>query len=391
MPYPLRILELRSVRGTGGGPEKTILSGAALADPARYVVTVCYIRDRRDSVFAIDERARDMGVDYVEIYERHSFDFSIWAALRQLTRARRIDIIHSHDYKTNLYAWLLSRVEPIAPLATLHGYTGSTLRERFYYAADKRIVGRFPRLIAVSEQLRGELIRTGSRPERVVRVLNGIDDTVFHHDDSMGARARAAFGLGPSDIVIGTVGRLERQKRFDLLLQAFHELCQRRGAGALRLVIAGDGSLREALADDCARLGLANVRLVGHQTDIILLHHAFDVFVQSSDYEGTPNAVLEAMALETPIVATDVGGTNELVTADVHGLVVPPRQPTAIVNAIERVFANRDATRRRVAAARRRVECELSFRARMSTVERIYDALAGATCDPRPPRALERA
>jgi hypothetical protein len=76
---PIRILELRSVRGTGGGPEKTILSGAAQSDTARFAVAVCYIRDRRDPVFSVDTHASRLPIDYIEIRERHSFDPSVWA------------------------------------------------------------------------------------------------------------------------------------------------------------------------------------------------------------------------------------------------------------------------------------------------------------------------
>src|SRR5687768_15152196 len=95
---PVRVLEFRSVRGTGGGPEKTILLGAAMADVSRVQVTVCYIRDRRDGVFAIDERAAKAGVDYIEVREQHSFDVSIWDKLRTIVRERNIDIIHAHEY-----------------------------------------------------------------------------------------------------------------------------------------------------------------------------------------------------------------------------------------------------------------------------------------------------
>ena len=83
---PVRVLELRSVRGTGGGPEKTILMGAAMADPRSTHVTVCYLRDRRDGIFAVDARARTARVDYVEVLERHSFDPGVWAALRRIIR-----------------------------------------------------------------------------------------------------------------------------------------------------------------------------------------------------------------------------------------------------------------------------------------------------------------
>ena len=102
---------------------------------------------------------------------------------------------------------------------------------------------------------------------------------------------------------------------------------------------------------------------------------AFDVFVQSSDYEGTPNAVLEAMAVETPVVATTAGGTAELLTNEVHGLLVPCGNPGALHNAIERTIADTAGTTRRVAAARQRVEHELSFEQRMKRLEAVYEQM----------------
>ena len=106
---------------------------------------------------------------------------------------------------------------------------------------------------------------------------------------------------------------------------------------ALRLVIAGDGSLRGDLEAACAHARRLDdcCRLTGHVDDVASVHHALDLFVQSSDYEGTPNAVLEAMAFETPLVATDAGGTAELVTDGVHGLVVPAGSPDRLYDALE--------------------------------------------------------
>src|SRR5215813_8107252 len=118
MARPIRVLELRSVRGTGGGPEKTILLGAARSDPARIAVTVCYIRDARDDVFSIDRRADGLPIDYVELRERNSTDWRVWPQLKQLVRERQIDIVHAHDYKTDLLVWLLGRGRHAIPLAT---------------------------------------------------------------------------------------------------------------------------------------------------------------------------------------------------------------------------------------------------------------------------------
>lgn len=379
MTRVIRVLELRSVRGTGGGPEKTILLGAARSDPARFAVTVCYIRDLRDHIFDLHARATALGVDYHEIQERHSFDPSIWPALRRLVRERRIDIVHAHEYKTDALALLLARAERVVPLATVHGWTGHAGRERWlYYPVDRRLLAWFPRIVAVSREIRTTLVRAGVDPARIRTVLNGIDHRAVRRDRAQQPAVRAELGLAPGETVIGAVGRLEPQKRLDLLLEAFAMLRQRRAG--LRLCIAGDGSERHALERRAERLGLSRTacRFLGHRPDIVRLHHAFDLFVQASSYEGTSNAVLEAMALETPVVATGVGGTGELLRHEIDGLIVPARDVRALAAAIDSTLDHRDVTRRRVAFARLRIEHELSFDTRMRAIEQMYLALAAA-------------
>jgi glycosyltransferase involved in cell wall biosynthesis len=374
----MRVLELRSVRGTGGGPEKTILLGAAQADPARCHVTVCYIRDGRDRVFGIDARAAALGVEYTEIHERHSFDPLVWPALLRLVRDRRVDIVHAHDYKTDLLVWLLHRWTGARVLATAHGWSGFTRRERrVYYPGDKRLLARFPRVVAVSSLIRDEIVRYGAAPERVSVILNGIDPVLFRRDRHREPAARAALGLEPGTRVVGAIGRLESEKRFDLLVQAFAELHARHPE--LRLVIAGDGSQRAAIERLVSVLGVsAACRLPGHLTDVRDLHHVLDVCVQSSDTEGTPNAVLEAMAMETPVVATAVGGTAELIRAGIDGWLVTPGSSRELTDTLASVLSDPGTARTRAVAARARVEGELSFGARMAALERVYEAIMGA-------------
>jgi glycosyltransferase involved in cell wall biosynthesis len=374
MNRPIRILELRTVRGTGGGPEKTILQSAARADPSWFAVTVCYLRDSRDAAFRIHEQAASLKVDYQEIQERHSWDPKIWSMLRHLVRDRHIDIIHSHEYKSNFLALPLAKFGGAIPLATVHGWTGHSRREKFYYAVDKRLLRAFPRLIAVSDQIRQTLVDAGIRQNRIHIVLNGIDPHIFHRDRAKESAIRSAMGVGPREKVIGAVGRLEPQKRFDILLQAFARIRPTRPE--LRLYIAGEGGERANLQNMIHRLGLGNAcRLLGHRTDVVELHHGFDLFVQSSDYEGTPNSVLEAMAMETPVVATRAGGTAELIQDGVHGLLVTPGDAAVLAGAMELALAEPSATAQRSAAARRRVELEFSFDLRLKTVEAIYEQL----------------
>jgi len=371
---PIRILELRSVRGTGGGPEKTILLGALMSDP-QFQITVCYMRDQRDRIFGVDQRAAHTGVDYVEVTEKHSFDPGVWPQLRRLIREREIDVIHSHDYKTNLLALLLARAAGVKALSTVHGWTGHSLRERWgYYPADKRLLARFPRAVAVSSEIRQELIRCGAEPDRVTTVLNGIDHRKFRRDPARVAGARAALGAEPDNIVIGAVGRLEPQKRFDLLLEAFAVISRR--FPRARLFIVGDGSSRRALDEQIKSLQLGDrCRLVGHVDDVVPAYHAFDLLVQSSDYEGTPNAVLEAMAFEVPIVATAAGGTAEIVRDGIDGRVVPIGQVDLLIRDVTRALEDPTSATAMAQQARRRVEGELSFETRVRRIESIYSEM----------------
>lgn len=375
----IRVLELRSVRGTGGGPEKTILLGTALTDRSRFEVTVCYIRDARDGVFAIDEWSRSLGIPYIEVHERHSLDPSVVPALRRIVRERGIDILHAHEYKTDLLALLVAKLEGVLPLATAHGWTGHSAKElRLYYPADRWLLARYPHVVAVSEEIRQVLIRAGAAPERVTTVLNSIDPDAFRREPARERVMRASLGLPEDAVVLGAVGRAEPQKRFDLLVEVFAELAAARPR--LHLVIAGDGSTLPALRAQVAALGPAagRIHLLGHRTDVPALHHAFDVFVQSSDYEGTPNAVLEAMALGTPIVATRAGGTEEIAFDLVHARLTARGDRAGLATAIAALCDDPAHAQTLAAAARARVEGELSFRRRVAKVERIYEQLMAA-------------
>ncbi len=373
----LRVLELRSVRGTGGGPEKTILFGAAKA-AANVHVTVCYIRDRRDETFGLDARARSLRVDYVEVLERHSLDPAIVPQLSRIIRERQIDLVHAHEYKTDLVALWLARRTGVVPLATAHGWTGHSPRERFvYYPVDKFLLARYPRVIAVSTDIKNELVRRGARADRVTVVLNAIDPDAFRRSSPRRAEMRRTLGLSDDAIAVGAVGRAEPQKRFDLLIDAMTPLLRSRPA--LRLFVAGDGSVLPALKRQVETLQLGSqCVLLGHRQDVADLHQAFDLFVQSSDYEGTPNAVLEAMAMETPLVATDAGGTRELAFDGVHALIVPCGDIVRLRTAITSALDDPAAARERAARARERVERDLSFEVRTRQLEAIYADLVHA-------------
>ena len=371
----IRILELRAADGPGGGPDKTILYSAALSDPCRFDITVGYLRNRNDSCTELRKRAEGLGVRYHEFKLRGWWDNSALSQIQEVVRRQGIQLVHAHEYKSNLLALLLAKRQNIPCISTSHGWTGHTLREKLlYYPVDRFLLRYFPRVISVSSEITRHLIGRGVPADRIVTVSNAIDPDRFRPSNDDRTQIRSSMGIDDDDFVIGTVGRLEPQKRFDNLIEAFTRFLSTSPKSVL--LIAGEGSLRKRLEAQISRLDLGQrCRLLGHVSDVRRLYECMDLFVQSSDYEGTPNVVLEAMAMEVPVIATDAGGTRDVLTDGKEGLIIPCRDLTAMVDAMSHARRNEADTRKWVDSARDKVENRLSFRARNRSIEELYSQL----------------
>ena len=377
---PIRILELRAADGAGGGPEKTILRGARLSDPAEFQIHIVYLTGEGDSVSEIRKQADEIGVEFAAFTSKGKFDFSQLRNLREYVRDNDIQIVHSHEYKSNYMAVQLRKSFPnLKILSTAHGWTGHSWKERFlYYPIDKRLLKSFPQLISVSSEITGELVRKGVDSDRITTIPNSIEPEKFQRCQSLRANFRGQHSLSDDTFVIGAVGRLERQKRFDLLIDAINSIVKSGSGDNLQLLIAGEGSLKSPLEAQIQQLDIGqHVRMLGHVSDIRSLYSGMDLFVQSSDYEGTSNAVLEAMAMEVPIVATTAGGTEDIVTHQEHGILIPTGDHRQIESGIKTLVSSDTLAAELAASARKRVESELSFQNRNSRLERIYESLVG--------------
>jgi glycosyltransferase involved in cell wall biosynthesis len=335
---PIRVVSLCQVDGAGGGADRIVLRSAIQAVESNVEMAVCCLRREDEPGFDFGERAKRYGISYQEVIERSKFDYRAFKKVRKIVRDHQADVVHAHSYKPSLFAYLLAQLDGIIPLSTSHGWSGTSLRERlFYYPLDRFVARRFPIAIAVSSQIRQQLIDTGCSPHRVRVLLNGVDPQEYRRDDDIRSQIRREFDIPTNQVVLGAVGRLEQQKRFDLLIDAFAILARQRTD--LQLLIAGEGQLEPNLHRQLSRLGLERrCRLLGYRSDIFDVYHAFDILVQSSEYEGTPTVLVEAMALEIPIVATRSGGTEELVEHEKHGLLVPCHDTNALANAINRAL-----------------------------------------------------
>lgn len=373
-PLP-RVLHLRVVSGKGGGPEKTILNSPRFLSDS-YQLRLAYIRPAGDDAYDMPERARRLGIALRDIPERGPADPRTLRALLREIQEFRPAILHAHDYKTDFLAVLLGRWFHIPVVTTLHGYSVQGGRFAAYYKLDQWALRHMDHVIAVSTDLHCWLLeKMRLPPARCSQIDNAIDLEQYRRRRTQAA-AKEELGLRPDRLVIGSIGRLAPEKRFDLLIRSAAQLLKR--GWPIDLVICGEGNERQQLEQLATDLGCASsVRLLGHRADPLHLYEAMDIFALTSEREGLPNVLLEALAMEVPVVATQVGGVPRLVRHNINGLLVEARAPDAFTSALERLLKDAGLRAQMGQAGRGIVAEEFSFARRMRKVRGIYDRVLG--------------
>jgi glycosyltransferase involved in cell wall biosynthesis len=303
-------------------------------------------------------------------------------AMLRLCRNLGVRIWHAHDYKSNALGLLLRQFHPMRLVTTVHGWVTQTSRTPVYYAVDRWCLARYDAVICVSEDLAEQARRAGVAESRCLVLPNGVDTDVFHRrQPAAHAELRARFGVPPGRLVVGAVGRLRPEKGFDLLLRGLTDVLDY-GIDC-ELWIAGEGPEEAALRGLVRELGLSDrVRLVGFQNDPLELYEAFDVFALSSRREGLPNVVLEALAMEVPVVATRVPGLSPMLRDGHTALMVDIDDVGALSAALRRLLSGESLRADLACAGRTLVATRYSFARRVSSELAVYARLLQAGEEP---------
>jgi glycosyltransferase involved in cell wall biosynthesis len=267
---------------------------------------------------------------------RGRFDPRIASDLVGLVRRRGARILHVHGYAAADFGRIAARVSGAA--LVLHEHFADPRMPAYQGLADRVLAPFTDRAIAVSGSTRDFLVRERHLPaEKVSLIWNGAPLDEFAPPPAATARRiRRELGVPEAAVVIGTVGRLSEQKAHHVLLEAAARILPTRPG--VWILIAGDGDRMPALRAQASALGIApRVVFAGHRADVPAILGAIDVFCISSNYEGTPLALFEAMASGKAIVSTAVDGCREVLEDGNTGLLVPPRDPDALGAALARV------------------------------------------------------
>lgn len=226
-----------------------------------------------------------------------------------------------------------------------------------------------------SKLILAELKDEGCPPERLGLIYNGTDLSAFDQPFDRAAM-RASLGLAPGDLAMVMIANLISYKGHADLLAAL-ALANARLAAPLKLLLAGrDDGIRVDLEEQARRLGVSDhVHFLGVRSDIPNLLRACDIGVHASHKEGFSNAIIESMAARLPMIVTDVGGNAEAVPPDAFGLVVPPKDPAALADALVRMAGDAALRTRLGVASRQRVEDRFTLAACVDRYEALYEGL----------------
>jgi glycosyltransferase involved in cell wall biosynthesis len=310
------------------------------------------------------------------------------AQLGGIARRFRPDLIHTHTAKAGFLgrtAGLLAvRPRPVL-VHTFHGhvlegYFGPT-KTRVYRDLERTLGRRSDRLIGVSQQTVDDLVRLGVAPREKFSVIPlGLDLSAFARlGKGDGEELRSQIGVLDGQMLLAFVGRIVPIKRVDLLLRAF---ARARASGArAHLAIIGDGEARDQFEAMAGDLEVASaVSFLGYRRDLTRIAAAADVAVLSSDNEGTPVWLIESAAAGVPAIATEVGGTSNVVTAET-GLLVPPGDEEALAGAITRLAEHAGVRQRMGEQARRHVLARYSVDRLITDIDALYSELLQARAD----------
>ncbi len=276
--------------------------------------------------------ARNHNIESVIFEARHQFDLRAMAAIRKFIKEKSIDIVQTHGYKSNLYAIFATLFDNVHLLATCHPWIKTSPRGKAYAKIDKLFLKKFSKIVAISDQVKNEILDARIPDYKISVIDNGINLRRFEGQfDSK--EIRKQFGIDLESKVIGAVGRLDFEKGHHILMEAAKNIIAKNSSTFF--VIVGEGSLKDDLKIKAEELKIEDhVLFPGFVNDIAKILSTFDVFVLPSLTEGLPLVLLEAMAAKKPIIATKVGSVPKVVINNESGILIKPGDVDELSNAV---------------------------------------------------------
>jgi glycosyltransferase involved in cell wall biosynthesis len=395
MSRALQAIRTVDARQTGGAEELVLLLAPALRERGHFEPLILLLRKPDPTANAdrdFGTRARRLGLKVLPLQDMK------WRYrwLRALPGRLDAAVIHMHGQRANYFVWLMRRLFPrtwgrARLVATVHGWVQDTLVRKVVTRLELGTLRDCDHVITVSEQQRQTLLSKGFAPDKVSVVRPGIPYLAAGQHgpvtQEQKRKAKARWGLPEDTFVITAVGRLSTEKRFDLFIETCALVAEKLPEAMFMLVGGGkqEANLKELASrlgliecqsteiSDNSKLRIKNSKLVftGLTRDMESVYSATDLLMLTSDTEGTPHVLLEAMGSGIPVVSTAVGGVPEFITSGAHGLLVPPGDKQALAEAAIRIHDDA-ALKDRLIAGGSELAAQFTVERMVEGVEEVY-------------------
>ncbi|MGD0173096.1 MAG: glycosyltransferase family 4 protein [Anaerolineales bacterium] len=311
-------------------------------------------------------------------------DVLVFLRLRAIFRNWKPDVVHTHTAKAGAVGRTAARCAGVP--VVVHTFHGHVLRGyfsppvEFFFRSLERMLARITdKIVTLSPALKADLVDMGIAPAGKIDVVPlGMNLDPLLDCSSRRGELRSELGIGPDQPLIGIVGRLVAIKNHRLFLEAARSMVD--SGNPAHFAIVGDGELRNSLQELASEMGIASrVHFLGWKKDMLPVYAAFDLLALTSDNEGTPVAVIEAMAAGVPVVATAVGGVPDVIRDGETGWLVPPGDASALRRAWLAALRRDPSIEAAIIRGQREVLERFGQEQMISTMADLYRRLASKT------------
>jgi len=369
MQNRIKILHIINDLGVGGA-QRVVAEMLRHIDASKYDSAVLNLNFITDNT--VGQELEDGGFRVFNIYPFSKFDVRCIWWIRDFILQEKIDIVHTHLMVASIYGKLAAKLCHVPWVVSTEHNTSSMLTKPWFYRYALRLSYRLnSKVITVSEIIRNLVIQKGNvPPEKVVLIYNGIDLDKFDPEKYYHVENPAVEELFQGKPVIGSVGRLDPRKGYRYLIEAFSKV--KRVEKDARLLIVGPGNPENLPVAAGLKDGITFIPAVDNMPYFL---SRIDLFVLPSLEEGLGIAILEALAMRKPVIATAVGGIPEIITNGENGVLVPGGNAAALATAILATWRDPDQRKQFEAAGRDLVIKKFNLKNSMAQVEKVYQDL----------------
>ena len=344
-----------------------------MVDRDRYEIIIGAFCGNAQGEHAYMQQALKYDLNVAPILETSRFEINVVRQILAVINKNSIDVLHAHDFRSNLYGLLCAKISKKPIVTTCHGWIANNAKGRLYVFIDKLLLRLFNKVITVSEDMKRQLLKMGLKNERVEIIRNALIINDYKPDRNR-QDLRGELRIGESEIIIGNIGRLSPEKGQDIfLLSASDVIRQHKNT---HFLLIGKGEEENTLRELTNELDIDDhVHFIGYRADMQNVYNSLDLVVQSSYTEGMPNVILESLLMEVPVVATRVGGTGEIIENGLTGILIDAHSREQLTEGILRYISNPELHVELAKKGKSFVAENFDHEVRVRRLSEIYDGM----------------